>query len=202
MSLCALLTACAPAEPPTTTTGAPVVVCIDAGHGGDDPGANGATFTEKEITLAVALRLEAALRRQGFAVVMTRTDDTMLSLHSRCRSANEAGAAAFVSLHVNSAADAEIGGSEVFYSSENKQDSDFARAVYEGMLAAVPLRGRGVKPNDFFVLVHTEAPAVLCELAFVTREAERQMLLDPACQEQWAQGICQGLCRWFSVPFR
>lgn len=80
-------------------------VVIDAGHGGNDPGATSLSkLTEKSVTLDVANRLRELLRRGGFDVVVTRGDDHLIALRDRARIANSSNGDIFVSIHVNSIA--------------------------------------------------------------------------------------------------
>jgi N-acetylmuramoyl-L-alanine amidase len=98
----------APAKP-TVSAPAPKakpIVIVDAGHGGrdngmDSPMASGKHLYEKNITLAVAKRLGAALTKRGAEVVYTRTTDTLIDLSDRGAIANKAGGALFISIHVN-----------------------------------------------------------------------------------------------------
>lgn len=81
-------------------------VVIDAGHGGPDGGAamrTSARFHEKDVTLAVALKLGDVLRSRGVDVIYTRTRDTLIALSDRGRIANQASADVFISIHVNAA---------------------------------------------------------------------------------------------------
>jgi N-acetylmuramoyl-L-alanine amidase len=79
-------------------------VVIDAGHGGNDPGALSAhaLISEKSVTLDIARRLTELLRKQGFEVVSTRDDDRLIPLRDRARLANQSDSDIFVSIHVNS----------------------------------------------------------------------------------------------------
>jgi len=78
-------------------------VVIDAGHGGNDPGATSLQhLTEKEVTLDVASRLKALLVKNGFEVVITRGEDRLVPLRERARLANESSGDIFISIHVNS----------------------------------------------------------------------------------------------------
>lgn len=91
-------------------TGRPIIV-LDPGHGGLDPGAFRDGIAEKDVVLAFARDLRAALIATGqFDVVMTREGDTFVALAERVAMAERAGAAAFVSLHTNAVEDTSIGG--------------------------------------------------------------------------------------------
>lgn len=76
-------------------------VILDAGHGGSDPGATKSDLLEKEITLDVGRRLRSLLQKDGFEVVVTRSDDRTIALRDRAQLANEARGDIFVSIHVN-----------------------------------------------------------------------------------------------------
>ena len=100
------------ATPPPATTARPGkrrrLVVVDAGHGGPDNGMHGPIgrgpkVVEKDVTLAVANQLAAALRARGYDVLMTRTIDTLIALSDRGRIANAAHADLFISVHVNAA---------------------------------------------------------------------------------------------------
>jgi N-acetylmuramoyl-L-alanine amidase len=76
-------------------------VVLDAGHGGNDPGATAAQLLEKSITLDIGRRLQVMLEKRGFQVVTTRPDDRTVPLRERARLANESKSDIFVSIHVN-----------------------------------------------------------------------------------------------------
>ena len=91
------------------------VVVIDAGHGGHDPGAQGALGYEKDVNLAAARTLKDRLERSGrYRVVLTREDDTYVPLEARVRVAQHAGADLFISLHSDSGPDANLRGASVY----------------------------------------------------------------------------------------
>ncbi len=104
-------------------TGAGLRVLVDPGHGGDDRGtADAAGVPEKEITLAVGLRLAARLRDRGFDVRLTREDDTYPTLQDRVRMANSWDADLLLSLHCNSAPRKTARGIETYYLSRVASD--------------------------------------------------------------------------------
>ena len=82
-------------------------IIVDAGHGGHDPGAYGAYSVEKNVTLAIAIKLQAAIQNEmkDINVVMTRTTDDFIELHRRSEIANEAKGNLFISIHCNSLPD-------------------------------------------------------------------------------------------------
>ncbi|MEO8037023.1 MAG: N-acetylmuramoyl-L-alanine amidase, partial [Acidobacteriota bacterium] len=91
-------------------------VVLDAGHGGNDPGAMSSSLSsEKEITLDISRRLENLLRRSGFEVVTTRSDDRLIPLRERARIANQSEGDVFVSIHVNSISNKLFHGVETYY---------------------------------------------------------------------------------------
>ncbi len=91
------------------------VVVIDAGHGGNDPGARGAQGFEKDITLAAAKALQTRLERTGrYKVVMTRDGDRYVPLDSRVRIAQRANADLFISLHADAGPQPDLRGASVY----------------------------------------------------------------------------------------
>jgi N-acetylmuramoyl-L-alanine amidase len=112
------------------TPGAPprIVVAVDAGHGGVDPGALGVSgIHEKMVTLAYAREIKAQLERSGrFKVVLTRDRDQFLRLRDRIDLARRAGAQLFISLHADSHPDSSFRGASVYTLSEEASDSEAA----------------------------------------------------------------------------
>ena len=98
-------------------------IVIDAGHGGKDNGAvGGSAIKEKEVTLAIALRLQKLLTRSGFKVLMTRQDDRYLTLQDRAQIVNSNEADFFISIHANAAHNKIARGHETFYLSDPRND--------------------------------------------------------------------------------
>jgi N-acetylmuramoyl-L-alanine amidase len=99
------------------------LIVIDAGHGGHDPGASGASTHEKTVTLAAARELKSRLERTGrYRVVMTRSQDTYIPLGTRVAIARRAGADLFISLHADVGADRTVRGASVYTLSEHGVD--------------------------------------------------------------------------------
>ena len=113
----------------TTALSLKKVIVIDAGHGGHDPGAQGAQGYEKDVNLAAAQALKVRLERTGrYRVVMTRDADVYVPLDSRVRVAQHAGADLFISLHADSGPDAALRGASV-YTLSDKATGRSARFV-------------------------------------------------------------------------
>lgn len=106
-----------------------IVIAVDAGHGGNDPGAIGPTgLQEKAVTLAIAKRLAAKINGEpGMRAVLTRGDDTFVELRTRTVRARQAEADLFVSVHANSINNREMSGTAVYVLSNRGASSEHAR---------------------------------------------------------------------------
>ena len=127
-----------------------VVIAVDAGHGGVDPGAIGHGGTrEKDVTLAIARALAARIDAQpGMRAVLTRDRDEFLELRERIGRARAAHADMFVSVHADSIADRSISGASVYVLSVHGASSEAARVLAErenaaDLMGGVPLDGQG-----------------------------------------------------------
>ncbi len=99
-------------------------VVIDAGHGGNDPGAVGRNgLREKDVNLDIAKRLSNLLKAEGVHTVLTRSSDTFIPLSSRVNIANRSGADLFISIHSNANRSRSLSGFEVYYVSPSVSDS-------------------------------------------------------------------------------
>ncbi len=149
-------------------------VAIDAGHGGADVGTRGPAGTlEKDVTLGVARRLQAAIqRRLGLRVVLTRAGDTDVTLDERAAIANNNRADLFISLHANASMRENAAGAEVFYLSPVEYEGDPDDAPTGG--EPIPVVGGGTRVLDI-------VPWERAQLRFVDRSAV------------WAQTVAEEL---------
>ena len=137
----------------------PMVVVIDPGHGGSDPGTTGAHgLHEKKVTLEIARRVEDILSQHArIRVVLTRTRDRYVSLRQRVYSSRRHHADLFVSIHVNSSPVARVSGGAVYMLSAHGASSIEARAVAHAEngadpdLSGVPLAPRHKQLNSVLV---------------------------------------------------
>lgn len=136
----------------TATTAAPseFVVAIDAGHGGEDPGAIGASGTyEKDIVLAVARKLAQRVNRvAGLRAVLIRDGDYYIGLRKRTQKAKAAKADLFISLHADAFHDRRVKGSSVFVLSQNGASSEMARMVAQRENRADQIGGVSLSDKD------------------------------------------------------
>ena len=127
-----------------------IVVAIDAGHGGKDPGAvSSNNVLEKDITLLIAKELQRTLRdTQGYEAVLIRNDDSTVSLNDRYQNARKFGADAFISIHADGFRLASVKGASVFIWSE-ESSSSVARNLSENERKRIQAQIKNIKSYDF-----------------------------------------------------
>ncbi|MGE5585711.1 MAG: N-acetylmuramoyl-L-alanine amidase family protein [Bacillota bacterium] len=168
------------------------VVVLDPGHGGRDPGAVGSSgLREADVNLRVGRMVKSRLERDC-AVVMTRASDQFVGLGQRCDIANEAKAAVFISLHCNSATNRDACGAETYHHPASAQGRALAERLQRG-LATLGLRDRGVRTAEFYVLRHTNMPAVLVELAFISNPGDEARLSSTEFLNSAADAIAEAV---------
>ena len=170
-----------------------VVVVIDAGHGGRDPGAVGIRgIQEKEIVLDISYQVARLLEQQGVQAVMTRTDDSEIDLAPRVSLAARVNATLFVSIHANAInmSRPDVNGIETYYFDNGK---DLARVIHASILDGTGARDRRVRQARFYVLRKSSMPSVLLEVGFVTGAEDAAKLSDPAYRSQMAASIARGI---------
>lgn len=179
-----------------------LLIVIDPGHGGEDLGTQSHTkprYKEKHLNLATAKMLEGFLQQMGYKTVMTRTDDTFITLGKRAEIANSLKPDLFVSVHYNSAPARQAEGVEVFFYRDdvNKErvasSKRLAQLVLNKVLENTNAKSRGVKHGDLSVIRNTKMPAILVEGGFLTNDDEMQRLKDPAYLKRVAWGIAEGV---------
>lgn len=173
-----------------------VVVVIDPGHGGRDPGAIGiGGLQEKAINTTISNRVQQRLQAAGLTVLMTRNSDYWVGLEPRTDFANRAGADVFVSIHANAISmdRPEVNGLETYYYSSGQR---LAQSIHSSVLRSTDMGDRGVRQARFYVLRHTTMPAVLVETGFVTGATDAARFRNPAAVNQIADSIAQGVLNY------
>ena len=169
-----------------------VLVMIDPGHGERVPGCVIDDVMEKDITLAVSLKLRDVLQAAGATVKMTREDDSFYPrLKERGKMANDAHADYFISIHCNSyTEDSSIRGFEsYFYGEDGKK---LSKAMVKAAKAA-GIPAPDSKYGNFQVLRDTKMPSVLVEIGYMTNPEELQDMCDEDYQQKLAEAIARGL---------
>lgn len=184
-------------------------VAVDPGHGGVDGGARYHGLEEKDVALAIAVRLGCLLRDCGATVVFTREGDIDYytrgkggkrnDLVRRVEIINSSGAAVFVSIHANAIRGARWSGAEAWYNPRNGESRLLAETVQRGLRDFPPGNKRQAKQDsDILVLKDTIVPGVLIETGFLSNQREAAMLADPAYQQKMAEAIARALVYHFS----
>ncbi len=168
-------------------------IILDPGHGGKDPGAIGNSLQEKDVILEIAKLVEFTLRAKGYDVLMTRTDDTFVTLEDRVKMANTWEGDLFVSIHANGYYDSSAKGIETFYSAGSSDARDLADLVQEHVISETNNLSRGVFKADYYVLRHTDMPAILVETGFISNKKDAELLKSEEYREQVAKGIVTGI---------
>jgi N-acetylmuramoyl-L-alanine amidase len=183
-------------------TPAKITVVVDAGHGGHDSGAVVAGIQEKDINLALALKVAALSQgHPRLSVILTRSADVYVDLVERVRLAERMGAVLYLSIHANANSKTSICGVETWVDNTRRPtDPSWALAamVQEAMCARTRAHNRGVWTQELY-LRHTALPAVLVEVGYLTCPAERELLQEPTYQEAVAQGILQGILDYLGL---
>jgi len=191
-------------------------VCLDAGHGGKDPGTQSGPTQEKRLTLLLAQDVARELQGLGLKVIQTRTRDKFVEKTDRAETANRKSAGLFVSFHLNSAADSAVSGIETYCLtppgaiSSNSQDEGSSSVFAAGngqdrqnMLLAYHIQhalvhelrvpDRGIHLARFAVLKPLIMPGVLVEAGFMSNPNESKRLSDPQYRKRVARAVSDGI---------
>ena len=176
--------------------GPSVIIVLDPGHGGRDPGAVVGDILEKDVNLEIVKKVRGLVEAQpSLKPVLTRTTDVTVDKLERIQLADDIGAALYLSIHVNAFDDPEVNGAETWVD-DTRSPGDpswkLAESVQNALVAATGARDRGIRSQELY-LRHTTLPAASVEVGFLTCLKERAKLLDPTYQDQIAQGILKGI---------
>jgi N-acetylmuramoyl-L-alanine amidase len=207
-------------QPPRLPAGRRLrTICLDAGHGGKEPGLKSGAHLEKGFTLELAQEVRKRLVSAGFRVVMTRSTDTYVDLAERTAIARREGADILVSLHFNAAptSASEAGGVEVYAltpegarstnvsndtgpfgaATGNASDAEnllLAYSIQKSLVKQLPgIHDRGVRRARFLVLRLAEMPAVLVEAGFMSNPDDARWIYSATGRGKTAQAIVDGI---------
>lgn len=186
-------------KPEPVKPGKPIV-CLDYGHGGNDPGAGYQGRKEKEDTIATGKLIAANLRRHGVTVDETRSSDKTMSLDERAKFANKKNYNYFISLHRNAFVPEKAHGVETWVSNPSSAKSKALAQSIQKNLVEVGFNDRGVKSKNFYVLKYTKAPAVLIELGFIDHTKDN--LLYDLKQIQIVKGVTSAILGELGIQYK
>jgi len=181
------------------------VIVIDAGHGGFDPGAIGDSGTlEKDISLAIALKIQELLEKNGTATIMTRIDDSDLGDTKRedmknrrdIRDINESEL--FISIHLNSFPQDKYSGAQTFYPKDEKSKL-LAESIQKNLKEVVDSTNERVAKelNDVYMLKNIKVPSVIVECGFLSNSEEEKKLQEDEYQSKIAWAIYLGVLDYY-----
>lgn len=189
------------------------VIVIDPGHGGADPGKVGITgVLEKEINLAIALKLQSRLEKDGVKAVLTRESDEGLyredatnkkreDMEARVRLIEETEPDFVVSIHQNSFTSENCKGAQVFYytdSEESKRLAEVLQKKFQDVLQDG--NTRQAKANgEYYLLRKTACPIVIAECGFLSNGEEEALLATEEYQEKVVDALYQGIMEYCSM---
>jgi N-acetylmuramoyl-L-alanine amidase len=195
-------------------------ICLDPGHGGKEPGYRVGSKQEKDFTLRLAYELRDQLRKAGYKVYLTRSNDDFVDLADRPAMARSRKADLFVSLHFNAAASGrdEAKGAEVYaltpagasstnargegnggWSPGNKFNANnllLACQIQKSLVRNLEVEDRGVRRARFAVLRDAAMPAILIEAGFLSHPTEGRKILDAAYRREMARAIVDGIASY------
>ena len=203
--------------PPYTRHLKGFTICLDPGHGGQghvpDYKRGPTGVREAEVNLRVAFHLREMLQQVGATVIMTRDDDSYVSLPMRSQIANEKGADFFISLHHNGLDNPKVNYTSTWYhgdADDSRQSLDLARYIQQGVSDALQLptspasglySDKLITASGFGVLRLTECPAVLCEASFLSNPEEEERLKAEDYLRKEAFGYFLGIARYVEGGF-
>ncbi len=190
-----------------------ITVIIDAGHGGEDGGAEVDGVLEKDINLSIADKLADTLRLCGVRVTEIRDEDISVyddsaqtlrekkvsDLKHRVETVNGSENNILVSIHQNKFDNNAYSGAQVFYSTNNDKSRVLAESIRNSVVSLLQNDNtRELKPanSDIYLLDNATVPAVIVECGFLSNDEERAKLLDSGYQSEMAYSIAMGVLEY------
>lgn len=190
------------------------VIVLDAGHGGDDPGAvSRSGVIEKEVALAISLKLRDYLQQSGAYVVMTRESDEDLApkgtkgfrkrkvadLQARVQLIKDTEPNFVVSIHLNSIGSPRWYGAQTFYHPAYEQSKQLAHLIQNQLIKDMENTTRVAKQDSsIFLLKSAHVPAVMVEVGFLSNTGEAALLSQEPYQSRLAASIYKGVLAYFA----
>jgi N-acetylmuramoyl-L-alanine amidase len=176
-----------------------IKLCLDAGHGGDDPGAVGVHGTkEANVNLDICNKIKDKLAGK-VNVVLTRTVNQTVSLQTRCNIANNNNCDLFISIHCNACDTQSVKGSEIYNDTgcNDKLTQEYLNQLVKFGLSN-KYRGNKKSP-DFYVINGTKMLAYLIETDFISNPEIENLLMLDRIQDAYANCIANAICKHFGI---
>lgn len=179
------------------------IIVLDAGHGGNDPGASGNGLIEKDLTLKMLLSAKELFDNSDIKCYVTRSTDMYPSFDDRTNLANEVGDA-FISIHINSAANTSAGGTETYSLYANDLGNDLtsyrlAEEMLNQLLEKLGTVNRKVKSENWIVLRQSKVPATLIEIGFISNSGDAAIMGSQDGINKVGQAIYEGVVNLFDT---
>lgn len=190
------------------------VIVVDAGHGGDDPGAvSQSGVLEKEVALQIALKLRDYLQQSGAYVVMTREEDRDLAdsstrgyrkrkvadLQARAQLIKEVEPNLVISIHLNSIGSSRWHGAQTFYNPTIEESKRLAELIQHQLILNMENTNRVAKQDSrIFLLKAAHVPAAMVEVGFLSHAREAELLSQEPYQNRLAASIYKGVLAYLS----
>lgn len=171
------------------------IICLNAGHGGSDPGAVG-LLRESDQNLCVVLRLGKLLSERGATVIYTRTTDVHMYLSERTKIANDANADIFVSVHHNGSVNPSSNGSETICYPGSTKGLRLATLILNGLCNRMGTYRRGIIQRDDSDVATSRMPAVITEALFSSNPDECNFFSNGGAELE-VLGILDGILAYF-----
>lgn len=173
-----------------------LTITVDPGHGGKEVGAVGCLGDyEKNINLGIALKLKESLEDAGARVIMTRSDDTYVSLQDRVNISQNNNSDIFISIHNNALGDSDArsnrSGSSVYYF--YPQSKELAQKMLESLTGKLAMNNDQLRQKSFAVIRNTESLSILLEIGYMIKPDDNARLMKKEFQEEAAMAILHGL---------
>ena len=185
---------------------ASLLVVIDPGHGGNDPGkVSRDGILEKDVNLQIAFCLKQELEARGIETIMLRTTDDNLAtagatnkknsdMKNRVSIINDSHADCLISIHQNSFTDPKVRGPQAFYHGESEESQELALKLQEKLNAIYPQYAREAKEgNDYYLLNKSICPGVILECGFLSCPEETALLTSEQYQQKIASAIADAI---------
>ena len=186
-------------------------ILLDAGHGGRDPGKVSVQgVLEKDINLAIVMKIKQLLANHPVNVILTRKEDKDLSttdtnyknsdLDNRIRLIQEASPVLAVSIHQNSYPDSSVIGAQCFYHKESEQSRQLASLLQQQIiLTTSQTKIREIKNNEsYYLLKYSPVTTAIVECGFLSSPEEEALLTNPDYQDKLAWAIHLGILQYLN----